>query len=68
MTKITIGWMCWPNTTADNYVPEGIRQSLHRHMCSVRSWTVLKPATHFFLLLPLERIAWESPVHIFRHN
>jgi hypothetical protein len=37
IARIKIGWLCWPNTTADNSVPEDLRQSLHRH-CAV--WAV----------------------------
>jgi hypothetical protein len=37
---INTGRMCWPNTTADNSVPEDIGQSLHTHtsICSVGSY------------------------------
>jgi hypothetical protein len=43
--RIKIGWTCWPNTTADNSVPEDIGQSLHRHTCSVgTNGILLKPA------------------------
>jgi hypothetical protein len=37
ITRIKIGFTCWPNTTADNSVLEDIGQRLHRHTCSVGS-------------------------------
>jgi hypothetical protein len=32
ITRIKIRQTCWPNTTADDYVPENIRQSLQMYV------------------------------------
>jgi hypothetical protein len=49
ITRINIGWICWPNTTTDNSVSEDIGQSLHRYTCRVgSSWVLLKPAIESF--------------------
>jgi hypothetical protein len=50
ITRIKIGWTCGPNTTADNFVPKDIGQSLlHSHTCGVgSSWVFLKLAIDFF--------------------
>jgi uncharacterized protein (UPF0147 family) len=67
---IKVRWTCWPNITADNSVPENIRQSLHRHTCIVdSSWVSLAESSHrvFLLLLTLDIIVREWSVHIFRN-
>jgi hypothetical protein len=69
ITRSKTGWTCWPNTTADNSVPEGIRQSLYRYSCSVgSSWVLSKPSLSCSVNCPRMTCTYLSQLIVYYQN